>query len=64
MTVSTKSDLEFSIGDSVVYPAHGVGAVVGVETQEVAGYALEAVSYTHLDVYKRQRSRNPRRGKA
>jgi CarD family transcriptional regulator len=46
MTVSTKSDLEFSIGDSVVYPAHGVGAVVGVETQEVAGYALEVYVIT------------------
>ena len=35
--MTTKSDLEFTIGDHVVYPAHGVGNVVGVETQEVAG---------------------------
>jgi CarD family transcriptional regulator len=42
----TKSELEFSVGDSVVYPAHGVGAVVGVETQEVAGLSLEVYVIT------------------
>ena len=41
-----KSDLEFVIGDHVVYPAHGVGNVVGVETQEVAGYSLEVYVIT------------------
>ena len=46
MTTTTKSDLDFRIGDSVVYPAHGVGAVVGVETQEVAGLALEVYVIT------------------
>ena len=45
-TMSTKSDLEFKIGDSVVYPAHGVGKVVGVETQEVAGLSLEVYVIT------------------
>ena len=44
--MSTKSDLEFKIGDSVVYPAHGVGAVVGVEVQEVAGLSLEVYVIT------------------
>src|SRR5215469_11027435 len=44
--MSTKSDLEFKIGDSVVYPAHGVGSVVGVETQEVAGMSLEVYVIT------------------
>ena len=44
--MSTKSELEFKIGDSVVYPAHGVGKVVGVETQEVAGLSLEVYVIT------------------
>jgi CarD family transcriptional regulator len=41
-----KSALEFGIGDHVVYPAHGVGSVVGVETQEVAGISLEVYVIT------------------
>ena len=31
---------EFSKGDFVVYPTHGVGRLTGVETQEIAGTAL------------------------
>jgi CarD family transcriptional regulator len=31
----------FSSGDFVVYPAHGVGRITGVETQDVAGMKLE-----------------------
>jgi CarD family transcriptional regulator len=42
----TKSVLEFSVGDSVVYPAHGVGRIKAVETQEVAGMALEVYVIT------------------
>ena len=42
----SKTGLEFSIGDHVDYPAHGVGSVIGVETQEVAGYALEVYVIT------------------
>lgn len=42
----TKSVHEFSIGDHVVYPAHGVGQVFGIETQEVAGMALEVFVIT------------------
>ncbi|MEI6439277.1 MAG: CarD family transcriptional regulator [Alphaproteobacteria bacterium] len=41
-----KSGLEFSVGDHVVYPAHGVGRVQGVETQVVAGYELEVYVIT------------------
>src|SRR6202012_819505 len=41
-----KSALDFTVGDHVVYPAHGVGAIVGVETQEVAGLALEVYVIT------------------
>ncbi|HZZ35110.1 MAG TPA: CarD family transcriptional regulator [Caulobacteraceae bacterium] len=44
--MSTKSELEFTIGDHVVYPAHGVGQVAGVETQEVAGLSLEVYVIT------------------
>src|SRR4051812_42060080 len=47
--MSTKIDLDFTIGDHVVYPAHGVGQVVGVETQEVGGLALElyVITFDH-----------------
>ncbi|OJV45792.1 MAG: CarD family transcriptional regulator [Alphaproteobacteria bacterium 43-37] len=31
----------FSNGDYVVYPAHGVGRITGVETQQVAGTELQ-----------------------
>ncbi len=36
--------LDFSAGDFVVYPAHGVGYVEGVETQTIAG--MEITLYT------------------
>src|SRR5260221_12582089 len=42
----SKSGHDFSVGDHVVYPAHGVGKVQGVETQEVAGLALEVYVIT------------------
>ena len=32
--------LPFAVGDYVVYPAHGVGCVGGLETQEIAGQEL------------------------
>lgn len=35
------SGLAFEIGQNVVYPAHGVGAITGVEKQTVAGMELE-----------------------
>ncbi|MEZ5938353.1 MAG: CarD family transcriptional regulator [Hyphomonadaceae bacterium] len=31
----------FTVGQHVVYPAHGVGRVTGIETQQVAGMTLE-----------------------
>ena len=31
----------FKTGESIVYPAHGVGEIVAIEEQEVAGYKLE-----------------------
>ena len=39
MTKSKK--LEFRPDEYVVYPAHGVGQIVSIEEQEVAGYSLE-----------------------
>ena len=44
----------FKTSEFIVYPAHGVGQIISIEEQEVAGARLEPVSYTHLDVYKRQ----------
>ena len=39
MTKTRKSD--FRPDDFVVYPAHGVGRIVSIEEQEVAGFKLE-----------------------
>ena len=39
MTKSKK--LDFRPNDYVVYPAHGVGQIISVEEQEVAGITLE-----------------------
>ncbi|MGL4438216.1 MAG: CarD family transcriptional regulator [Bosea sp. (in: a-proteobacteria)] len=33
--------LGYKTGEFVVYPAHGVGQIVGIEEQEVAGFKLE-----------------------
>ncbi|HVZ29404.1 MAG TPA: CarD family transcriptional regulator [Asticcacaulis sp.] len=40
---------DFSVGDKVVYPAHGVGTVAAIEVQEVAGLTLEVfvVTFDH-----------------
>ena len=32
---------EFKPGEHIVYPAHGVGRIMGIDTQEVAGIKLE-----------------------
>jgi len=32
---------EFKPGEHIVYPAHGVGRIVGIDTQEVAGISLD-----------------------
>ena len=47
--MTNKSGLEFKVGDAVVYPAHGVGKVAAVETQEIAGMSLEVyvVTFDH-----------------
>ena len=38
----------FGAGDFVVYPTHGVGKILGIETQEIAGYSLK-VFVVHFD---------------
>src|SRR5258707_4254244 len=40
--------LPFDTGDLVVYPTHGVGKIVGIETQEIAGDTL-SVFVVHFD---------------
>ena len=41
--------LMFNTGDFVVYPTHGVGKVLGIEKQEIAGHALKlfVISFEH-----------------
>ncbi len=36
-----RKSMEFSPNEYVVYPAHGVGQIVSIEEQEVAGFTLE-----------------------
>jgi CarD family transcriptional regulator len=38
-----KKDVPFNAGDYVVYPTHGVGKVMGVETTEISGTELELI---------------------
>ncbi|MDP3383447.1 MAG: CarD family transcriptional regulator [Phenylobacterium sp.] len=42
----SKNGLDFQVGDHVVYPAHGVGQVQAIETQDVAGLSLEVYVIT------------------
>ena len=39
--MSKSKKLDFRPNEFVVYPAHGVGQIVSVEEQEVAGFSLE-----------------------
>jgi len=36
----------FTAGDLVVYPTHGVGKILGIEMQEIAGHTLNVVVVT------------------
>ena len=44
--MSKASSHEFSVSDNVVYPAHGVGVIAGIESQSVAGMTLEVYVIT------------------
>jgi CarD family transcriptional regulator len=48
-TINRDFATDFTVGDKVVYPAHGVGTVAAIETQEVAGLSLEVfvVTFDH-----------------
>ena len=47
--MTSKNEHEFKIGDHVVYPAHGVGVVIGVEQQDIVGVSLElyVITFDH-----------------
>ena len=40
-TTTIGESIVFKVGDSVVYPSHGVGSVIAVEKQEIAGNVME-----------------------
>jgi CarD family transcriptional regulator len=44
--MTDKTSHSFKPGDHIVYPAHGVGKVVGIETQTVAGMSIEVYVIT------------------
>lgn len=37
----TRAPGDFAAGDFVVYPTHGVGKIIGLENQQIAGYELQ-----------------------
>ncbi|MEM1086094.1 MAG: CarD family transcriptional regulator [Pseudomonadota bacterium] len=41
MAKSDTVELDFTVGQKIVYPAHGVGTVTGIDQQQVAGMTLE-----------------------
>ncbi len=53
---------DFKTGDHVVYPAHGVGVVQGVETTEIAGSPLElyVIAFDHEKMTLRVPTRRAR----
>ena len=46
---TNNNDVSFKPNDYVVYPAHGVGKVLSIEHNEIAGYLIEsvAISFEH-----------------
>jgi CarD family transcriptional regulator len=43
MAKAKAKQCDYSAGDFVVYPTHGVGKVLGVETQEISGVTLDLI---------------------
>ncbi len=41
--MAKNKNAEYSAGDFVVYPTHGVGKVLGVEKQEISGITLDLI---------------------
>ena len=48
MMMATADKVPFTTGDLVVYPTHGVGKIVAIEDQEIAGHTLN-VFVVHFD---------------
>ena len=48
-SIGASMGTEFAVGDSVVYPAHGVGEVIDIETESIAGISIQVyvVSFPH-----------------
>jgi CarD family transcriptional regulator len=42
--MKTLEEVAFRAGDHVVYPTHGVGKVLGIESQEISGYSLQVIT--------------------
>ena len=40
-TKKKTGDLAYSVNDYIVYPAHGVGRITGVESETIAGFKME-----------------------
>ena len=45
---TVSKDIGFRKGDFVVYPTHGVGRIIGIETQEISGHSLQVI-IIHFD---------------
>lgn len=43
-TIEEDNDSDYATGDYVVYPTHGVGRVIGIETQDISGISLCLIS--------------------
>jgi CarD family transcriptional regulator len=43
MATKKKTTAEFEAGDHVVYPAHGVGRIMAIETQVISGMTLDLI---------------------
>lgn len=41
-------EVEFTVGEKVVYPSHGVGEITAVETQVISGYDLKVYVISFL----------------
>lgn len=47
-SVAANKDIGFKKGDFVVYPTHGVGKILGIESQEISGHSLQVI-IIHFD---------------
>ena len=62
MATKTKKragDLAYSVNDCIVYPAHGVGRILGVEKQVIAGFDMEVYVISFEQDICRQKPRSP-----